>query len=64
MRNDYPKLRQSGQRTFAPSNHRIEGNHGANPKVDPSKPQVKAKVFFLGRNELGANPAVVEGTLT
>jgi predicted aspartyl protease len=29
-----------------------------------SKPQVKMKVFALGRNELGANSAIVEGTLT
>jgi hypothetical protein len=58
------KLNQFGPRNPNLQNNRIAGSHGANHRGNPVKPQVKAKVFALGRNELGANLIVIEGTLT
>jgi hypothetical protein len=64
MRNEFPKLNQFGPRNFNLSNDRFNGDNGANYRGNPPKPQVKAKVFVLGRNKLEADPTVVEGTLT
>jgi hypothetical protein len=61
LRNVCPKLNQFDPRNPNPPNNRFNRGNRANHRGNPPKPPVKAKVFALGRNELGA--AVVEGTL-
>jgi hypothetical protein len=64
MKNECPILNQFGPRNPNLSTNRIAKDHGANHIGNPPKPQVKAKVFALGCNELGVNPTVVQGMLT